>query len=70
MRMAGIPKDVAIRITGHKTRSRFDRYGIVGGQETKDANAKMEERFRSNLATILGTVDPAEPIENDPVFHR
>ncbi|MGD0777887.1 MAG: site-specific integrase [Candidatus Solibacter sp.] len=65
MRMAGIPENVAMQITGHKTRSIFDRYSIVGGQEIKDAAAKMEKRFRSSLGTILGTVDPTEPKEDD-----
>ena len=57
MRLAGIPKNVAVQITGHKTRSIFDRYSIVGGQEVQDAAAKLEKRFKSSLGTILGTVD-------------
>jgi hypothetical protein len=46
-----------VQITGHKTRSIFDRYSIVGGQEVQDAAAKLEKRFKSSLGTILGTVD-------------
>jgi hypothetical protein len=57
MRMAGVAENVAIQITGHKTRSIFDRYCIVGGQEIRDAAAKPEKRLKSSLGTILGTVD-------------
>jgi hypothetical protein len=39
MRMAEIPEHVAMQITGHLTRSIFDCYSIVGGQEIKDAAA-------------------------------
>jgi hypothetical protein len=57
MRLAGIPENVAMQITGHKTRSIFDRYSIVGGQKIQDAAAKLEKRLKSSLGTILGTVD-------------
>jgi integrase len=55
MRLAGIPENVAMQITGHKTRSIFDRYSIVGGQEIQDAAAKLEKRLKSSLDIILGT---------------
>jgi integrase len=54
MRMAGVAENVAMQITGHKTRSIFDRYSIVGGQEIQDAAAKLEKRLKSSLGTILG----------------
>jgi len=57
MRLAKIPETVAMQITGHKTRSIFDRYSIVGGEEIQDAAAKLEERLKTSLGTILGTVD-------------
>jgi integrase len=57
MRLAKIPENVAMQITGHKTRSIFDRYSIVGGEEIQDAAAKLEERLKTSLGTILGTVD-------------
>jgi integrase len=65
MRMAGIPENVAMQITGHKTRSIFDRYSIVGGQETQDAATKLEDRLTRNLGTILGTVDPGGAKEDE-----
>jgi len=56
MRLAGIPEIAAMQITGHKTRSIFYRYSIVGGQEIQDAAAKLEDRLKKNLGTILGTI--------------
>jgi hypothetical protein len=39
---SGISKRVAITITGHKTRSVFDRYHIIAPSDLRDAATKLE----------------------------
>ena len=50
MERAGIPRQVAMSITGHKTESVYQRYDIVSRADQKDAAQKLERYFGSQTA--------------------
>jgi integrase len=61
MERAGIPRKVAMQITGHKTESVYLRYDIVSARDLKIAAAKMEEFLGHNL----GTSAQIEPLKGN-----
>ena len=60
---AGVPDGVAMKITGHETRSVFDRYNITDDRDLQMAAQRQQEYLENPHGHNLGTIFDFENIK-------
>ena len=49
---SGVPRRIAMKISGHLSESTFERYNIVDSTDLHEAMAKVEKHFDGSLMAV------------------
>ena len=64
MDRAGVPRTVAMNVSGHKTESMCNRYNIVSERDVEEVKNRMETYLNSlGISTLSSTLSDSEPAD-------